>query len=225
MRRSTALILTVATTAIVAAPISAAAQFGELMRKVPGVPLPDGSGGGAMSPEEWMSKAHTAGSLMSTASAVLFEAVSTKEELEQFRARRTAAQAIVDPKERETTLLAIQSDTNAALAKVDYDAQATAMESSLDKKKKQRLGAAGWNFMLGALIDAELVLTAKPTAQAAMTSGNLGAFRGVGDTAKSLYAQAKDVKAVMGGLRTLHTAGIIAQLPESTSAQPMTIAD
>jgi hypothetical protein len=203
------------------------------MPALPGVPhLPGGPSRGGVSIDVWLDKAERADHLFFVSAMTVFEMVSTKEQIEEIKARQAAIDGVADPKERQSQTEALKSDIYAKLAQVDYDAENQALEKRLDERQRRRLGAAIFNSSVATFIDVQCAAEAPGVArdlQGTFNSGNLGEgarkvvrFR---EVAGVIGSQAQSWQHLSTGFAKLRSAGKLQALPTSATDQPMAVAD
>lgn len=221
MNKKVAVAIFAASFAIV---IPAHAQFGGLLGAVTG-----GGSDKAAAPagdvDAFLATAAEAHTLMQSSADKLFEAVATKDEIKRLLDEKKAAETIADPSEREARLKKVEDDKLATLAKVDYAAKAKEMETGLDQKHKDQIGASVWNFMLAMLKDKQLADQGMDLVSSIgsnpMLFTKLGAVKGV---ISSIASQAANVAKIGAGLQKLATVAKVDTQQIKISSKPKEIA-
>lgn len=197
---------------------AANAQFGAL----PSAPQANAGGGGATPADidNFLSAASAADKLVTEASRDLFNAVASKEARERIEAKVAAAGAIADPKEKQAKLDEVAKERNAALEKADYKKVSEGIAKGLDAKQKESTKNAIYNLALGALKDAELVLTGKKLVSSAPSPMIAAKIPAVKDSVERLTSQAEALPKVVEGAKNLMKAVGLEALPTKASDAP-----
>lgn len=206
--------------AILLAP-AAQAQFG-----MPKLPSTAGSGGAtAADVDRFTTSAAEADKLVSQASTHLLTAVGSKEQVDKYNAQVKAANGIADPKEKEAKLQKAEDDKNAILASMDYSKEKENLAKGADAKKKAAVNASIWNLALGALRDADLVVTGKKMASGTPDPSIATRLVGVSNTVTKLASQGETLTKIVGSAKTLMSVVGLESLPTKASDAPKAIAD
>lgn len=206
---------------VTSAPAAMAFGLGNITSAIPGV------GGGASSAvsagdiDGFIKTANDADKMIGTATAYIFKALASKEDIAALEARMTAANAIADPAEKAAEISKIKSDEATFVQKALASKAGEDKLAAMNKAQQAAFGNAAFTFMLGVLKDKQLA-----EGSTALVSGvasnptlrpRLGALK---DVAASVSSQVANTAKIGEGLVKLAKTGKIAVLPTSASEKP-----
>ena len=200
--------------------MSANAQFGGLL----GGSKSDSKGASAADVDGFLTAA--ADSLIRKSSDTLFSAVASKQEIDKYNEDLTAANALTDPKEKDAAIKKAQDDSQAVLAKEDFAKKTDELKKTADAKKKQQVGAAIYNFVLGALKDKELLDRGQGIISSISSNPMMVTKLGkVKDVVGSISSQMGNVSTIASGIQKMTSVVKLDSLPTKASDQPVANAD
>lgn len=188
---------------------------------------PMGGGGGGATPEKvdaFVADAKAAEILVRTSAWHIAHAVLSKDRYAELQAKREVILKIADPQEKDAKLKELDKTLNDDLAKADYK-KASEDEKKADEEHKKQTAAALFNYSLGVLKDAELIIKGKDLVSGTpspMVATRIPAAKGALD---SIVSQADAQTKVIGGIKTLCTSVDLKDLPTKASDQPKPLAD
>ena len=202
--------------------MSANAQFGGLL----GGSKSDSKGASAADVDGFLTAAADADSLIRKSSDTLFSAVASKQEIDKYNEDLTAANALTDPKEKDAAIKKAQDDSQAVLAKEDFAKKTDELKKTADAKKKQQVGAAIYNFVLGALKDKELLDRGQGIISSISSNPMMVTKLGkVKDVVGSISSQMGNVSTIASGIQKMTSVVKLDSLPTKASDQPVANAD
>lgn len=216
--------------AVAQAATPAFAQFGGL--KLPAVPAkpatPAANAAAVPSIDQFLVTTEQARELTRRASVLLLKAVANHEDWVKIDEEQKAADAVTDPKEREAALSKVQADANAQLASVDFDAKAKEMEGHISEEQRKELAAAVFNLALGILKDKDVVLQGTAITESTVKNPILLATQGpklikVKDAVGAIGGQMGNLGKIAVGLPKLMSAAKIQALPTSSADKPQAV--
>jgi hypothetical protein len=193
----------------------AVAQFG-----MPAMPSAGGGGATAADVDRFVLGAAEANKLVADASTRLLEAVGSKAQVDAYQAELKAANATVDPQERDAKLKKAEENKNAVLAAVDYGAKTQEKIKQASAAQKAAVGASIYNLSLGALKDADLVLTGKKMVSGVPDPSIASRLASVKDTITALSSQGESLTKIVGSAKTLMSSVGLEALPTKASDAP-----
>lgn len=208
------LILSLFTAAVLCTAYQSAHAFG-----LPGI------GGQAGSIDNFLKAADDAETLMRGSSWHLAMAVLAKSRLGKLTTRREAIEKITDPQEKGAKLREFDKDLTAELVKVNYAEMSKKLERQVDDKKKAQTASSVYNFMLGALRDAELVQQGQSLVTTPPSPAIAAKLPRVKNFLANMTGQMDSLGKVVSGLKKLSTPIGLKSLPTKTSDRPMPLAD
>jgi len=162
--------------------------------------------------------ANDANQMVSTASAHIFKALASKEEIAALEARLTTANAIADPAEKAAEINKIKNDEATAVQKALASKNAEDKLSSMNKAQLKSFGNAAFTFMLGVLKDKQLAEGSTALVSGVASNPTLALRLGeLKDVASAVSSQVSNTAKIGEGLVKLAKAGKIAALPSSAS--------
>lgn len=218
-------ICTLAIGAACAGLTTSASAFGlsNLTAAVPGMGGQGASGsavtGGNI--DTFVKTAHDADQLITTSTQYMLNVVADQDVIEAQKAKRDAANAIADPKERDAAIAKIDADNATIVQKALDSDKVQAKISSMNKHQLHQFGNAAFSFMVGVLKDKQLAdessslvsgVAANPTLLPRLSS--------LKDVVSSVSSQASNSAKIADGLVKLAQSGKISKLPTSASDTP-----
>ena len=211
--------------ALLAAPLPAAAQFGGLMKKVPGL-----GGGGSSAPAAdtgpFLDNALRSTKNVMIASAVLNAVLSTNDDMSTLKARVGAVENAHDMKELGAHKAELQSDMDAIGRTRDLSEQELARYQALSAERKKLVAMAVGNLAIGMLRNVHLAQQAP--GMVSSLSGNpqmLGRLGEVKAAADLVGVQARGLGNISGALpKVMGAMKLKMPAPAETSEpQPITL--
>jgi hypothetical protein len=194
--------------------------------KTPDTKVPGGGGGGGATVKDvdaFIASAIVSEVLVRKSSVQLGRAVLAKEIMDPLEQRRAAAEKMTDGKEKDAALRKVDTDRNAALAKVDYQKVSNEEVSKWDDVKKSNVRDSLFNLSLAVLVDTELVASGRKLASGAPAPEVATRIPLVNETVSALNGQVVGLGKITSSAKVLGTAVKLDKLPTSASETPREI--
>lgn len=209
--------------ALLATPLPAAAQFGGMMKKVPGL-----GGGGSSAPSAdvgpFLDNALQSTKNVMIASAVLNAVLSSNNDINTLKARVGAVQNAHDMKELGAHKAELQSDMEAIGRTRDMGEQDLARYQTLSAERKKLVTVAVGNLAIGMLRNVHLAQQAP--GMVSSLSGNPQMLRRLGEVkaaADLVGVQAKGLSSISGALPKVMGAMKLKMPSPAETSQPQSI--
>lgn len=209
--------------ALLAAPLPAAAQFGGLVKKVPGL-----GGGGSATPAAdtgpFLDNALRSTKNVMIAAAVLKAVLSSNDDIATLKARMGAVENAHDMKELGAHKAELQSDMDAIGRTRDMGEQELARFQALSAQRKQLVAVAVGNLAIGMVRNAHLAQQAP--GMVSSLAGNpqmLGRLGEVKAAADLLGIQAKGLGSISSALPKVMGAMKLKMPTPAETSEPQTI--
>lgn len=207
---------------LVAAPLPAAAQFGNLVKSaVPGL---NTSSSAAVDPDAFLSETVTTTKYMMIAAHILAAAADTSGQRARDANFLKAVQSSQDVKELNALRGTFDADVSAINANQETAAQYQARYAKMTAEQRTQVGAAAYNFSLGMYRNVRLAQQAPALLGSLKTNPRLMMKAGQLKTAAELVGmQAKGTASMAGSMKKIMTAGKIDAPVEAESTAPKEI--